>query len=447
MRRGAKRTKPKVKGKPPAARKSLKNAHSRVRDLEKRLAESMEREAEALQQQTATSEILRVISGSPTEVEPVFQAIVQRATSLCKATFATLHRFDGHLVTFEAHRGMTETEIKGAHRIFPRPADRETAVGRAILDRRITHIHDIRRDPDYRVAAIQQEFRTVLAVPLLREGMPLGALGLWRREVRPFSNNEIELLKIFADQAVIAIENVRLFTELQEKNRALTEAHGQVTEALEQQTATSEILRTISSSPTDVQPVFQTILDSAKRLLGAFSSMVVQRVGDQLHLAALSSVSEAGDARVRQAFPILIEEASTAPPIVTPILSRQPFVISDAETHAEVDEVTREIARARGYRSQLVVPMLREQSAIGIISVTRREAGGFTQDEVALLQTFADQAVIAIENVRLFKELEARNGDLTETLEQQTATAEILRVISSSPTYVQPVFKVIALSQ
>jgi hypothetical protein len=166
--------------------------------------------------------------------------------------------------------------------------------------------------------------------------------------------------------------------------------------------------------------------------------MVVQRVGDELHLAALSSVSEAGDARVRQAFPILIEQPSTAQPIVTPILSRQPFVISDAQ--AEVDEVTREIARARGYRSQLVVPMLREQSAVGVISLTRREAGGFTQDEVALLQTFADQAVIAIENVRLFTELEARNRDLTEALEQQTATSEILSVISDSPTDLRPVF-------
>jgi two-component system, NtrC family, sensor kinase len=215
-----------------------------------------------------------------------------------------------------------------------------------------------------------------------------------------------------------------------------------LTSALDQQTATSEILRTISSSPTDVRPVFQSIVDSAKRLLGAFSVTVAQRAGDELHLAALSSVSEAGDARVRAAFPFLIKKDSTAGPIepfVMSILSQKPFVVSDAQTQPNIDEGQREIARARGFRSQLVVPLLREQSAGGVISVTRREAGGFTENEVALLQTFADQAVIAIENVRLFNETKER-------LEQQTATAEILRVISSSPKDTQPVFDAIAAS-
>ena len=264
----------------------------------------------------------------------------------------------------------------------------------------------------------------------------MGAITVQRwATARPFSDNQIDLLKTFADQAVIAVENVRLFKELETRNRDLTEA-------LEQQTATAEILRVISQSPTDVQPVFQTILDSAKRLLGAFSAMVVQRAGDELHLAALSSVSEAGDARVRQAFPIHIAEPSTAPPIVTPILTRQPFLISDTEAQPDVDEV----ARARGYRSQLVVPLRREQSAIGVISVTRREAGGFTQDEVALLQTFADQAVIAIENVRLFDQVQARTRELTEALEYQTATSDVLTVISRSPTDAQPVFDMIAES-
>jgi GAF domain-containing protein len=216
-----------------------------------------------------------------------------------------------------------------------------------------------------------------------------------------------------------------------------------LTEALEQQTATSEILRVISSSPTDVQPVFQTILDSAKRLLGAFSVTVAQRAGAELRLAALSSVSEASDSTVREAFPFPIKDTSSAGPIepfITSILSRKPVVVSDAQTQLDIAQVQRELARARGFRSQLVVPMLRDHHAIGVISVTRREAGGFTQDETALLQTFADQAVIAIENVRLFKELEVRNRDLTVALEQQTATAEILRVISRSQTDVQPVF-------
>src|SRR5262249_31456486 len=225
--------------------------------------------SEALEQQTATSEILGVISQSQTDLHPVFEAIVRSAAQLCEATFAALHRFDGQLVTFEAHHGMTEQEIAGSRARFPLPIERGTAVSRAILDARTIHIHEIGRDPEYRVSAWQTSFRTVLAVPLLRDDVPVGAIGLWRREVQPFSEKQIKLVETFADQAVIAIENVRLFTELQEKNRALTAAHAQVTEALDQQTATAEILRVISSSPTDTQPVFEGIARSGVRVCGA----------------------------------------------------------------------------------------------------------------------------------------------------------------------------------
>ena len=211
---------------------------------------------EALDQQTATGEILRVIASSPTDLQPVFDAIIGSANRLCEATFAALHRFDGQVVTFDAHHGMTESEVEESRRRFPQPLAREIAVGRAILDRRIAHIHDIQRDPEYRVTAGQMSFRTVLAVPLLREGKAVGALGLWRREVQPLSDKQIALVETFADQAVIAIENVRLFQELQARNRDLTEA-------LEQQTATSEILRVIASSPTDIQPVLDTVAANA----------------------------------------------------------------------------------------------------------------------------------------------------------------------------------------
>jgi GAF domain-containing protein len=193
----------KSKAKVPAARKSPRDEDATVRDLEKRLAEALARE-------TTTSEILRVINQSKTDLQPVFEAIVRSATQLCEATFAVLHRFDGQVVTFDAHYGMTEQEVAGSRDRFPLPTDRGTAVGRAILDRRITHIHDIRRDAEYRVSAWQASFQTVLAVPLLREGVPVGAIGLWRREVQPFSEKQIKLVETFAAQAVIAIENVRL---------------------------------------------------------------------------------------------------------------------------------------------------------------------------------------------------------------------------------------------
>src|SRR5712691_10566230 len=395
--------------------------------------------SEKLEQQTATSEILRVISSSPTGVQPVFDAIVRSAASLCEATFATLHRFDGRSVTFEAHHGMSDTEIEGVRGIFPRPADRETAVGRAILDRRIFHIRDIRLDPDYRVAAIQQEFRTVLAVPLLREGTPLGAMGLWRREVRPFSDAQVDLLKIFADQAVIAIENVRLFTELQEKNRALSEA-------LEQQTATSELLKVIGRSTFDLQPVFETLAENAVRLCEAGEATIFRFDGEVLRSVATHNIPPALKAFV-EANPIRPGRESGA---ARAAMERRTVHIEDVQTEAEY---TYGVVQVGPMRTLLAVPMLRVDELLGVIVITRPEVRLFTDGQIALMETFADQAAIAIENARLFTELQEKNQALTvahtqvtEALEQQTATAEILRVISSSQTDVQPVFDTIVRS-
>src|SRR5712692_4384764 len=228
---------------------------------------------------------------------------------------------------------------------------------------------------------------------------------------------------------------------LQEKTRALTQAHAHVTEALNQQTATSQILKMISSSPIDIQPVFDAIVRRAKRLLSGFSATVTKLVGDELHLAAFTTTSEAGDEFLKSRYPRPLADNPLSEQAVR---DRAPCFASDTETDPRYSAAARERARARGFRSQLSAPMLREDRVIGVISVTRHQTGPFSTEEIALLQTFADQAVIAIENVRLFKELEARNHDLTEALEQQTATSEILRVISQSPTDVQPVFDIIA---
>jgi len=384
--------------------------------------------SEALEQQTATSEILRVISQSQTDLHPVFEAIVRSAAQLCEATVAALHRFDGQLVTFEAHHGMTDREIAGSRARFPLPIERGTAVSRAILDARTIHIHEIGRDPEYRVSAWQTSFRTVLAVPLLRDDVPVGAIGLWRREVQPFSEKQIKLVETFADQAVIAIENVRLFTELQEKNRALTAAHAQVTEALDQQTATAEILRVISSSPTDTQPVFEGIARSGVRVCGALGCAVFLIEDDVIRVAATHGVREERLERFRTQFPAAV----SAEPEFGKVIREGLFHLADIANNQEATAEQIEYARLAGYRTRLMVPMRRGRDVLGVIAVTREEASPFSDQQVELLKTFADQAVIAIENVRLFKELEARTQDLTRSVGELRALGEVGQAISST---------------
>src|SRR6185295_4940545 len=255
--------------------------------------------------------------------------------------------------------------------------------------------------------ARREGFRTILCVPLMRDGVAIGAVTLRRAEAHLFTERQIELLQTFADQAVIAIENVRLFKELDARNAELTET-------LARQTATAEILRVIGSSPTDVQPVFDAIVGSAMHLLDGHSSAVYQVIGDDVHLAAYTSTSPSGDAALASLFPRPLAVFSF--PGQT-IHSRAPFVATDIATDPRQSIEQRRRIGERGTRSGVWVPMLREGTAIGALSVTRGEVGAFADDKIALLQTFADQAVIAIENVRLFKELEARNAELTEALE------------------------------
>jgi signal transduction histidine kinase len=411
---------PKPKGKLPVVPKSPKNQSSKVRDLERRLAESLD-------QQTATAEILKVISGMPTDAQPVFDTIVRNAGRVCDAVDALLSlRQDNELIV-SAHWGPIGVQLGRRG-----PLTEGTVNGRTILGARPTHVADLATAsefPEGRELALRWGHRTTLGVPLLREGKALGALLIRRTEVRPFSDAQIAMLQTFADQAVIAIENVRLFTELQEKNKALTEAHQQVTEALEQQTATSEILRVISQSPTDVQPVFDTIVTSAVRLLRAYSGSLTRLVGDQIELAALTSTDTAGDADLRGTFPRSLHSAGS---IVHAIRDRVPLNVTDTEVDPRRPEAFRAMARVRGYRSQVVVPLLHHGEAIGAITVTRREPGGFTDDEIALLKTFADQAVIAIENARLLTELQARTQELSRSVGELRALGEVGQAISST---------------
>jgi signal transduction histidine kinase len=365
---------------------------------------------EALKEQTATSEVLKVISRSTFDLQPVLETLVENATKLCSADKGFIFRRDGEVYRLGVASGASP-EFKEFVDRNPIPPGRGTIVGRVALERRTVHIADVLADPEYRWNESQQvgRFRTLLGVPMLREGVSLGVIAIWREEVRPFTEKQIELVTTFADQAVIAIENVRLFTELQEKNRALTKAHAQVTESFEQQTATSEILRVIASSPTDVQPVFDAIVASAVRLLGGYFAGLTRIAGDQIELAALTSTDDAGNAALKALYPRPVHSQGAHGQAIR---DRAPVNILDMHTDLRVTEAGRDAARIAGYRSVVTVPLLRHDEAIGALGVTRRDPGGFTDDEIGLLQTFADQAVIAIENVRLFRELEAANREL-----------------------------------
>ncbi len=410
----------------PNASKALRRRNSSAASLRKQLDDRTRERDETLQQQAATSEVLSVIRRSPADAQPVFDAIVESAARLCAAMFGAVYLCDDGRLRIAAIKNFTPGATGKLNELqqLKRPV-RSHLAGRAILDRKIVHLPDVLEDPEYsRELALAGGWRAVLAVPLLRDGEPVGAVTVAKAEPTPFSDWQIQLLKTFADQALIAIENVRLFEAAQKRTRELTES-------LEQQTATSEVLKVISSSPGELEPVFQSMLEKATRICAAKFGTLLLCEGDAFRVVAMHNAPTAfAEMRWRQ--PVL--DANPRMAFVRSTKSKCAVQIPDIASepaYFERDPIRIQAVELGGFRAVLSVPMLKNGEPIGAFNIYRQEPGVFTDKQVALATTFAAQAVIAIENARLLNELRQRSGDLTESLEQQTATSEVLKVINS----------------
>ena len=390
--------------------------------------------SQSLEQQTATSEVLKVISRSAFDLQTVLDTLTESAARLCEADMANLTRQKGGLYYYASSYGFPPGFIDH-HKSVPHESGRGTAVGRTVLEGKTVHITDVLADPEYSFLEGQRlgGFRTVLGVPLVREGNPIGAIVLARKAVRPFSDKQIELVTTFADQAVIAIENVRLFEAEQQRTRELTDA-------LEQQTATADVLKVISRSTFDLQVVLDTLTKSAARLCDADMAGITRPSDHGFYYATNYNFPPDWLEFTKN----IAMKAGRGSVVGRTLLDGKVTHVEDVLS--DPDYTFRNEQRKGGYRTFLGVPLLREGQPIGVLTLGRNRVNRFTDKQIELVMTFADQAVIAIENVRLFDDVQRRTAELGKSLEQQTATTEILGVISKSVSDTQPVFDAIVQS-
>ena len=372
--------------------------------------------------------------GLPLTLDAVLKTLTESARSLSGAATATVFLRDGEVLRIRAESGVAPEflEYLVAH---PIPPGRETGTGRVLMTGETVLVPDVLADPDYNYGVGPQlgNYRALLGVPLIRDGKVEGVFGLQGREPGAFTQRQIELVRTFADQAVIAIENARLFNEVQAKTRDLEEL-------LQQQTATADVLKVISRSAFDLQAVLHTLVESAAKLCDADKATITRQIDGVFYRAELYGLSEEFMGQVRN-IPVAPERGSITGRVM---LEGKAIQVEDVE--ADPEYWPKNFARPGELRTGLGIPMMRNGAPIGVLALMRVEVRPFNAKQIDLVQTFADQAVIAIENVRLFDEVQAKTRDLQESLEQQTASAEILQVISSSPTDVQPVFDAIAHS-
>ena len=399
-------------------RKPRADLEQQLEEYRRKLAEARGHLAEAQEQQTATSEVLGVISSSLGELQPVFEAILANATRICEAKFGNLLLYDGNAFRVAAMHGAPEAWNELRRRDPMIRFSPKNPLGRVVATKQLQHIADFRMEEAYRerepgpvALAEAAGARTVLVVPMLKENELVGVIAIYRQEVRPFTDKQIALLTSFASQAVIAIENTRLLNELRE--------------SLQQQTATAEVLNIISRSTFDAQPVFETIIKNAARLCQSVLSAIYRSDGEFVHLAAHDQFSPESVAAVRAAYPVPITSSNL---IAVAVRERRVVHIPDVLVSGGYTE----LQRTSGYRGILIVPMMRDDVAIGAIAVMQIEPRLFPDTQVELLKTFASQAVLAIDNVRMFEEVQARTRELAQSVEELQALGEVSQAVNST---------------